>query len=62
MSDTKVEVDMNRDAPSRVALEMAFYLRGNVSESGDTKAAFLDLYAECLWAARGLRKFNKESA
>lgn len=57
MSDTKVEVDMNRDAPSRIALEMTYHLIGSTEKRGDEyRQEFLDLYAQCLEHSEGLTR------
>jgi len=56
LADTKVDVDFGRDAPARVALEMAYFLASSIENQKDHKKAFLDLYAECLTAAKGYGK------
>jgi hypothetical protein len=50
MSQSKVKVES--DHPSRVALELLWEVQ-NLNE--EDKGRALDLYAECLIAAKGLR-------
>lgn len=64
----EAKIDLEENAPARVAWEMTKYLAGQdglrpKNESPETRKYYLDLYAECLQAANGhrLRYFSTQT-
>ena len=55
-----VKTETDSGSPERVAENLARQIASieNLYDRDDFRAVFLDLYAECLYATRGYRKFQ----